>query len=195
MNILHEIFSSRARAEIFKLLFGTIDQELHIREIQRRSGFNDSTLRQELRKLERIDLLIARKDSNRIYYRANKSNPLYEDLRNLVLKTIGLTDVFKYALRDAKIQTAFVFGSIANGRGISDSDVDLFIIGEVSLREISKLLYGVSDIIGREINPYVMTQNEFKKRIKKGEHFISNVLNSPKLFIIGNKDGFGAMGE
>jgi DNA-binding transcriptional ArsR family regulator len=89
MNTLSVLLSSRARAEIFRLLFRGLEDELHGREIQRRSGLNDSTIRQELRKLADLDLIRGRKDSNRIYYSANKENPLYQDIQNLVIKTSG----------------------------------------------------------------------------------------------------------
>ena len=195
MSQLSEILSSRTRAEIFRLLFGTVDEELHLREIQRRSGLNESTIRQELRKLVRLDLVKRRKDSNRVYYKAHKSSPLYPELRNLVLKTAGLTDVLRNALRDDRIHVAFVFGSITDGKETADSDVDLFVIGQLSLRGISELLSGISEKIGREINPHVMSVNAFRKRIETGEHFISRVIGSPKLFIVGTKDDLNAMGR
>jgi len=195
MNQLSEILSSRTRAEIFRLLFGTVEEELHLREIQRRSGLNESTIRQELRKLVRLDLVKRRKDSNRVYYKAHKSSPLYPELRNLVLKTAGLTDVLRNALQDDRIQVAFVFGSIADGKETADSDVDLFVIGQLGLRGISELLSGISEKIGREINPHVMSVNAFRKRIETGEHFISRVIESPKLFILGTENDLNAMGR
>ncbi len=194
MNVLSEILSSRTRAEIFKLLFGTIERELHVREIQRRSGLNDSTIRQELRKLVRLDLVIGRKDSNRVYYRAKKSSPLYPELRNLVLKTVGLADILRGALQDERIKVVFVFGSIVDGKETADSDVDLFVIGDVGLRRISELLAGVSEKIGREINPHVMSKDEFRNRIETGEHFVSSIVKSPKLFITGTDRDLETMG-
>ena len=164
MDTLSQILSSRTRAKIFKLLFGTREEELHIREIQRRSQLNDRTIRQELTKLLKLDLVIDRKDSNRVYYRANKSNPLYPDIHNLVLKSDGLIDVLNDALKDKRIKIAFVFGSISEGRETSESDVDLFVIGSLGMRNISSLLSGTADKIGREINSHVMTQDEIKKR-------------------------------
>ena len=100
MNRLAELLSSRARAEIFRLLLSGTGEELHVREIERRSGLNDSTIRQELRKLVRLDLVQSRRDSNRVYYRAKIENPLYPEIRNLVLKTSGLADVLRSALAD-----------------------------------------------------------------------------------------------
>lgn len=195
MNRLSEILSSRARAEIFRLLFGGLENELHIREIQRRSGLNDSTIRQELRKLLRLDLVQDRKDSNRIYYRANKDNPLYQEIHNLVVKTSGLVDILRVALRDEHIQIAFIFGSIARGEQKGRSDVDLMVIGDLGLRALAKLLSGASEKIGREINPHLFQRDEFRKRVKASEHFISNVLNSPRTFVIGSEDDLKTMGR
>ena len=195
MNALSQILSSRTRAEIFKLLFGTREEELHIREIQRRSGFNDRTIRQELAKLQKLDLVIDRKDSNRVYYRANKSNPLYHDIRNLVLKSIGLIDVLKDALKDKRIQIAFVFGSISEGKETADSDVDLFVIGQLGMRALSALLSGAAEKIGREINSHVMSGDEFGKRLRAKDHFLNSVINSSKLFVLGTEDDLKTMAK
>ncbi len=195
MDALSEILSSRSRAAIFRLLFSGIEKELHVREIQSRSTLNDSTIRQELRKLVKLDLVKGRKDSNRIYYRANKENPLYPELRNLVIKTTGVADVLREALRDGRIHVAFVFGSIAGGEETAGSDVDLLVIGEIGFRGLSELLSGVSAEIGREINPYVLNKDEYRKRVKSGEHFISHILKSPKIFIVGADHDLEAMGR
>jgi len=193
MNTLSQILSSRTRAEIFRLLFGATEDELHVREIQRRSGLNDRTVRQELSKLARLDLVKGRKDSNRVYYKANKVNPLYSEIHNLVLKTVGLVDILRAALKEGQIQMAFIFGSFAEGKETADSDVDLFVIGDLGLRRVSSLLSGTWEKIGREINPHVMNINDFQKRIKADDHFISGVMESRKLFIVGEENDIKAM--
>ncbi len=195
MNRLAELLSSRARSEIFRLLFGGTGEELHVREIERRSGLNDSTLRQELRKLVRLDLVQSRRDSNRVYYRAKTESPLYPEIRNLVLKTSGLADVLKSALKDKRIHIAFVFGSIASGEEKTGSDVDLMVIGNLGLRNLSRLLSGVSDKIGREINPHVLHDDEFRKRVQVNEHFVSTIMREPKIFIIGSQHEIETMGR
>jgi predicted nucleotidyltransferase/DNA-binding HxlR family transcriptional regulator len=194
MNRLAELLSSRARAEIFRLLFSGMGEELHVREIERRSGLNDSTLRQELRKLARLDLVQSRRDSNRVYYSAKTENPLYPEIRSLVLKTLGLSDVLKSALLDKRVRMAFVFGSVARGEEKAGSDVDLMVIGQLGLRDLSRLLSGVEEKIGREVNPHVLREEEFRKRLRAKEHFVSRVMESPKIFIIGSHHELEAMG-
>lgn len=195
MSFLTDIFASRARAEILRLLFGLYEQEIHVREIERRTGLNIRTIRQELEKLHRLDLVTARKDSNRLYYRANVEHPIYTDLRNIVLKTSGLVEVLKEALGSEGIRVAFVFGSLARADANARSDVDLMVVGDIGLRSLTSKLSGVSERIGREINPHVMTMVEFKKRRQTDEHFLSDVLESPKLFLVGSEDVLRTMDE
>ena len=109
MNILAEILSSRVRSEIFRILFGTDVQEYHLREIQRRAKLAIGTVQQETAKLEELELIIRQQDGNRTYYKANIAHPLYREIHNLVLKTIGLADILRTSLSIDAIKIAFVF--------------------------------------------------------------------------------------
>lgn len=194
MNTLAELLSSRVKAEIFRLLFRTPEAELHLRELTRQTGLSVGTVRQELQRLTRLGIVADRKDGNRICYRANQQHPLYPDLRNLVLKTSGLTDVLRGALEHLGIRLAFVFGSIARNEDQAHSDVDLLVIGDITLRQLTKLLSGMAARIGREINPHLMTALEFARRKKSRDHFLTTVLASPKLFVIGTDHELETMG-
>jgi len=195
MSILAEILSSKVRAEIFRILFGIHSKEYHLRDIQRQSGLAIRTVSQEVTKLERLGLIQKRQDGNRTYYCANKKHPLYNTIHDLVLKTSGLTDILHQSLSLNSIRFAFVFGSIATGTETAESDIDLFIIGDIGLRAVSKLLKDPCQKIGREINPYILTFEEFNSRKITKEHFVSNVLESNKLMIIGDKDELERLGE
>jgi len=194
MNILPEILSSKVRAEVFRLLFGLNDNELHVREIERRSGFAIGTIQTEMKKLYKLNLVLKNRDGNRLYYRANRQHPIFSELHSLVVKTVGLIDVLKDALAGEKtIRTAFIFGSIAEGSEKAESDIDLLVIGEIGLRSLSRLLQGLTEELGREINPYILAPEEFINRKSETEHFISKVLVSPKLFVIGDENDLKTM--
>ncbi len=194
MNTLTDLLSSRVKAEIFRLLFGSPVLELHVRELARRSGLSVGTVRQELDRLKRLGLLEARRDGNRTYYRAIPMHPLYPDIRNIVLKTSGLVDVLRGALTKPGVQIAFVFGSIASGTEKAHSDVDLMVIGTIGLRQLSKALSGAGAEPGREVNPHILSYEEFQKRVKAQDHFITSVLESPRLFVIGSEDELEKLG-
>jgi len=194
MGLLPDILSSRARAEVFRLLFGLSIEELHVRKIERRSGLAIRTVSRELKKLEEMDLVTGRRDGNRLYYSANRTHPLYDDIRNLVMKTIGLTEILSDVLTGASISVAFVFGSVARGGEDAQSDVDLLVIGRTGLKEVSRLLGGVSERICREVNPHVMSVGEFRERRRAEDHFLRRVIDSPKLFVVGDEDELARLG-
>jgi len=152
MDTLAQILSSNVRAEFFRLLFGLEKRELHLRDIERQSGFTIGTVRQEAEKLSRLGIIIKRRDGNRLYFKANAQHPLYNDIGSIVLKTVGLGDVLREGFVGLDIQMAFIFGSIAAGTESPESDIDLFIIGNTTLKVLSKKLSSVSERLSREVN-------------------------------------------
>lgn len=106
-----------------------------------------------MRKLKRLGLVDDRRSGNRAYFRANREHPLYPNIHQLVIKTVGLVDVLSKAIAKADIAVAFVFGSVAQSKEVGHSDVDLMVIGRIGLRKLTSMLSGVSEKIGREINP------------------------------------------
>lgn len=195
MNILAELFSSNSRADLFRIFFGLNSGEFHLREIERQSNVTIGAVRKEAENLFKLDLLEKRLDGNRTYFRANANHPLFKILRELVIKTVGAGDVLKLAFAESKVDFVFIFGSTVNGLQRAESDVDLFVIGDIGLRELSKLLKEPIAKIGREINPNVMTIKEFAKRKNEKEHFVTRVLETKKIMIIGNEDELRKLGE
>ncbi|PQP35703.1 toxin-antitoxin system toxin subunit [Desulfobacteraceae bacterium SEEP-SAG9] len=194
MNILSEILSSKVRAEVFRLLFGLNDDALHVRGIERKTGFAIGTIQTEMKKLHRLNLVLKKRDGNRLYYRANQQHPVFSEIQALVIKTVGLLDVLKSALADENgIRVAFVFGSIARGSEKAGSDIDLMVIGNIRLRTLTRLLRGLTEKLGREINPYILSTKEFNLRKSENEHFVTQVLKDSKLFIIGEEDDLKTM--
>lgn len=193
MNTLAELLSSRTRAEIFRLLFGVSGGALHTREIQRRARSSVGAVQQELQKLRRLGLVDAHRDGNRVAYTANRSHPFFPEIHRLVLKTGGLADLLRTALTHPKIEWAFVFGSVARGEEMTESDVDLLVIGDIGLRAVANLLSGVAEQIGREINPHVLRRAELLKRKGEKDAFLMRVLAAPKLFVLGDPHDFEAM--
>jgi DNA-binding transcriptional ArsR family regulator len=187
MNVLAQLLCSRVRAEVFRVLFGLEGGELHLREIQRQTHLAIGTVRQDIEKLVKMGLVSRRKDGNRVYYSANWKHSLAGEIRQLVLKTVGLADVLGAALKAENVRCAFVFGSVASGSAGAESDIDLMMIGTIGLRKVSALLSGMGDRLGREINPHVLSPEEFAEREAAGDHFLTSVLASPKIFLVGSE--------
>ena len=97
MSALEVIFP-KVRGEIMRLLFSDPAKEFHLRELSRLSSLALGTIQQEVSKLTRADLLVARRDGNRLYYRANTGHPIFSELQGIALKTTGLREQLADAL-------------------------------------------------------------------------------------------------
>lgn len=93
-----------------------------------------------------------------------------------------------------RISIAFVYGSIARGEENSESDVDLMIIGNVTLDEILAHITPVERDLGRSINPTVYSLQEFKSKLRDGNHFLKSVVRSKNVFLIGDEDELRKVG-
>lgn len=150
-----------------------------------------STLQRELASLTAAGILNRRKDGNRVYYQVNSDWPAIKDLQRLLIKTSGVADVVRTALKkfSDQISFAFIYGSIAKGEEIATSDIDLMLIGNLKLFELSSQLKRPERLLGREINPILFTLSEFKA--KAGSNgFIKTVTAGPKIFLKGSADEF-----
>jgi DNA-binding transcriptional ArsR family regulator len=162
-------------------------------ELARRLGVPSSSLQRDLHGLTEVGILKTHRQGRMVYYQANRESPVFSDLRGLLLKTAGLVDVLAQALKPvaAKVDAAFVYGSIASGKEQSDSDIDLMVVGQASPADIALPLRRARELLGREINPTVYTPAEFSRKCTASDHFLTQVLDSPKLFVIGNEDELG----
>ena len=188
--MLAELFTSNARAEVMRILFNGEVKEHYLREIEKNTAIQISSLQKEVKHLISLDLIKARKDGNRIYYKANVEHPIYSDLVSIVEKTVGVISLLKERLADSKIECAFLFGSMAKNKEKATSDIDIVVIGDLGMRTLTKLLSGLQEKLGREINPHVFTKDEFKKRIKSKDHFVTSVLKEEIKPIIGDVNDY-----
>jgi predicted nucleotidyltransferase len=157
-------------------------------ELARHLRVRQSSLQRELSSLTRVGILRTRRAGRMLYYQPDPQCPILDELRGLMLKTAGLVDVLRDALAPLadRIECAFVYGSIARNDERSDSDIDVMVIGDVGLNNLTAVLGGARETLGREINPRRYRPAEFAKRLTAKDHFLTRVLARPKLFVIGS---------
>jgi predicted nucleotidyltransferase len=162
-------------------------------ELAHRLGVPSSSLQRELHDLSDAGILKTCRNGRMVYYQANRDSPVFPDLRGLLLKTAGLVDVLAQALKPfaAKVATAFIYGSIAAGSEESDSDIDLMVVGRMSPEDLALPLRRARESLGREINPTVYTPAEFGRKHAANDPFLKEVLDQPRLVVLGNKDELG----
>ena len=67
--------------------------------------------------------------------------------------------------------------------------IDLMVIGEIPLESLLRLMRGPEKTLGREINPSLYSTKEYKRRMKKKDPFMIQVMNEPRIMLIGENDG------
>jgi len=111
-----------------------------------------------------------------------------DELKSLITKTAGVVDVLRAALEPlaGRISIALLYGSLACGRAGAESDIDLLVVGEVSFEEVVENVARAQDSLRREINPLVMSLEEYRRRLSKGDHLLDAILKSPYIPVIGD---------
>ena len=192
MNAAALLFGEYRRSVLALLLLHP-EESRHVRDIARAIGKAPGTLLRELNALAEAGVLGRRRVGNQVHFQANPRSAIYEDLRNILKKTVGVADVLREALAPlaAAIRAAFVYGSIARGEERPGSDLDLMIVGEVRFADVVAALAAAQETLRREVNPNVYPALEFRRKAAAGEPFLKRVLAERKIFIIGGEDDLG----
>jgi len=187
--MLEALISSRTRVKLLTLFLLNPEKEYYIREIVRMTEENYNAVRRELANLERFGLITGQKKGNQQYYSVNRSFFLYDELQKIVLKTEGVAGIIRDSLaQQGGIECMFIYGSFAKGTAGAQSDIDLFIAGDVDENLLIPLVHKSERAINREINYTLMPAREFRKRKQSGDPFVKNVMDEPKIMITGTCD-------
>ena len=188
--MLKTIFGSKTRINILKLFIFNPKREYYVREIERLIKTSFDLVRRELIHLETIGLLKSRVSGKQKYYTLNTEHMLFPEFKSMILKTAGIGDIIQSAINNRNdILIAFIYGSYAKDTENSESDIDLFVIGDISSTDLQVSVSEVESQTKREINPTVYSSKEFKEKYKAKNHFILSVIKEPKIFLKGDEDG------
>lgn len=195
-DALADVLFGQTHGGILGLLYGHPDQSFYVRQIARQVGISVGTVQRELEKLAQVGLIVRSESGNQVFYQANPNSPVFPEIRALVAKTVGAFRVLRSALEplSKQIAVAFVYGSMARQEEKAESDIDLMMVGEVSLDDVLAHLSGVESILARPVNPTVYTADEFRLKITSGNYFLNAVLQGKIVFLFGDEDELGKMG-
>ena len=187
--MLESLIGSKTRVALLTLFLLNPGKKYYIREISRNLKIDVDPIRKELSNLESIGLLQSERQGNQKYYWADESFFIFEDLQELVLKTEGIAKILtEQFARSGEIEILFIYGSFAAGKAHAKSDIDLFVVGEVSDDDLISMVTETERHLGREINYTLLRRNELIQRIQNKDPFIVNVIREPKIFIVGQNE-------
>jgi len=196
-HILSNGLFGKTRQAVLALIYGKTDASFYTRQILDEVRMGRGAVQRELENLTAAGIITRQVQGRQVYYRANQQCPIFNELKGIVRKTFGVADILKQALmpKAGSITAAFIFGSVATNADNRRSDVDLVVIGAVSFDDVVALLSGAEEKLGREINPVIYSADEFRMKVKGHHHFITSILKSEKIFLIGDDSELARLAE
>jgi uncharacterized protein len=184
-----DLLFGQTRGRVLALLYGAPDETFFVRQIARQVETSVGTVQRELALLTDAGLIKRSAVGSQVFYQANQEHPGFPELRALLAKTTGVFQMLKTALA-SRINLAFVYGSVARGEEKASSDIDLMVIGAVSLDEVLDAVGPVEKQLGRPVNPTIYSLEDVRARLHEGNHFLQSLQKSKKVFLIGDEDEF-----
>jgi uncharacterized protein len=178
------------RRDVLALLYGRPDESFYLREIQRFVGAGIGPVQRELKQLTEAGLVERQERGNHVYFSANRTTPIFAELQGILRKTTGAAEVLRAALlpllETGSVNVAFVYGSVAEGKQTSNSDVDVFLLGNASMAEVVSAIRKAESHLGRDVNPSIYSRKDLRAKLKAGSGFLRRVMNGPKVMIAGD---------
>jgi len=182
------------QGRVLGLVFGQPERRFQSAELIRLVAGGTGAVHRQLERLAGAGLVTVTRVGNQKHYQANSASPVFDELRDLTVKTVGLVGPLRQALapQARRIRAAFVYGSVAKGTDRAASDVDLLILSD-SLHhdQVFDALSAAESALGRVVNPTLMSPKDWRaKRASKGS-FVSRVAAAPHTFVIGTEHDLG----
>lgn len=189
-KVLDKILGQKTKVKILRYMIGSHNEQSG-RQIAQESGVNHEQCHRVLQEFYREGLLNMRRAGNAYLFNLRKDHylikkaiiPLFQTESRL-LQT--LIEEIKH-IKNAKISSLVLFGSIAKGKGQSHSDIDVLVVvrNKVNKEKISDEIRRRNDYFlsryGNALSPYVVSEEEFRRRYKKGDKLIKEIVRCGKV--------------
>lgn len=180
------IFRSDLQARLLAALLLDDGEPLTAQELLDRLGATSTSLHRELGRLERAGLIEHDRVGRTRRYRASTDSPVYEPLRELLQRTLGVEPLLRRALSKVDgVAAAAIFGSWAAGETDEGSDIDLLVVGEMDRDELLSTVRAIEAEAHREIDVTAYRADEFARRRDEGSGFLRTVLRGPLIELVG----------
>ena len=162
--MLNELITSKTRLRLLIKFFISQANSGYLNGLANEMGESTNSIRKELNHLYDAGYLNKLKQDNKVEYKVNINHPLYETLRKVVLKHLGLEDLVEAVLeRMGNVQFIALVGDYA--RGIDSGNIEVFLVGEdLNFNYITQLENKIKDLIGRNVSFYLssnLPNNQF----------------------------------
>ncbi len=184
------IFRSELQLQMLGMLILNTERTWTTGELASGLGANSVAVHRELRRALDAGLLEREAIGRTYLYRGATESPLYEPLRELLERTVGVEPRLRRALEDVPgVEAAFIHGSFATGTKIRpSSDVDILVLGSADPHLLRRRLRDAESQLGREVDILAYTRAEFASLVESGNSLALGIIGGPVKPLIGSVD-------
>ncbi len=169
--MIDTLISSKTRVKLLLKFFLNSANKAYLRNLETEFGESTNAIRLELNRFEKAGMLESSNEGNKKVFRANTSHPLFGDVRNIVLKYVGIDQIVEYVIKHlGEVEQVFMVGDYAHG--LDGGIIDLVIVGRINQSFLADLVSKVEQKIGRRIRYIIFEPAAFdleKIRDRKAE--------------------------
>jgi hypothetical protein len=165
-NLFAGLISSKTRIKLLIRFFFNPQTRSYLRELAKEFDVSTNAVREELNQLTKTKLLTSRKSGRQVYYTANPKHPLFEDLKSMVGKVMGIDKVIDGIIqRLGDLEKAYLIDDYAEGK--DTGILDLVLVGNIDQYHLNDLSRKTERYIKRKIRSLVLSREEYQELLPK----------------------------
>jgi predicted nucleotidyltransferase len=184
------LFGSETLPRLLAQLVAAPDRRFTATELEELVDASHDSLHRALHRGLATGLVSRERYGRQFVYSADAASPIFAEVKSLLSKLFGPAQILSRALagmRPPALEAAFLFGSAARAQDTLASDLDVFVVGDVSRFELAARLGEAERELGREVNAMAYSHNEVDRRLAAGDGFLREVFAGPKLMLAGRE--------
>lgn len=191
MSRLKDFIISRVRVKLLTVFLFSPAEMFYVRQLTREIGEEINAVRRELTHMVDVGMVKTENRGNRVYFWFNKHYQFYPELLSMIVKTSGLgAAIAKDQQKLGKVKFALVAGRFARVMPRKEGWIDLLLVGDIVLPQLSSIVKAHEDKSRGEINYSVMTEAEFIFRKNRRDPFIIELMMRSRIMLIGDEEEF-----
>lgn len=161
--MLDTLITSKTRIKLLLKFFLNVQNKAYLRNLETEFGESSNGIRVELNKFEEAGLLVSSAEGNKKIFSANTRHPMFEDIRNILMKYTGVDKIVEQVIQKlGNVEAVYLVGELA--RGLDNPIIDLVIVGEIDKNYLLKLTERAEQLIQKKVRFVSFTKNEFESQ-------------------------------
>jgi len=159
--MLDSLITSKTRIKLLLKFFINPSTKAYLRELAKEFDLSTNSIRLELNRLEKSNLLISQAQGRTVQYQANTKNTLFKDIRSIVLKYVGIDSLIENIISKlGDLRSAYIIGEYAHG--MDTGIIDVVLIGNIDKAILNQLVEKTESLIHRRIKWLILSDEEIE---------------------------------